>query len=144
MLEAYRSLGGAGRGPLQRDRGGSARGQLCWSTGHLSQRERRGRAAGSDHELLGFLGQRASIFLSGEPRSATGDGDVAVVVQRMIDPAVAGVVFTANPITGTRTEMVIDAVRGLGDKVVGGSVIPDHYRLTAEGLVAPREGLLDC
>ena len=49
---------------------------------------------------------------------------MAVVVQRMIDPAVAGVVFTANPITGTRTEMVIDAVRGLGDKVVDGAVIP--------------------
>jgi rifampicin phosphotransferase len=67
---------------------------------------------------------------------------MAVVVQRMIDPAVAGVVFTANPIIGTRTETVIDAVRGLGDKVVDGSVIPDHYRLTAEDLVAPREGCL--
>ena len=69
---------------------------------------------------------------------------MAVVVQRMIDPAVVGVVFTANPITGTRTEMVIDAVRGLGDKVVDGAVISDHYRLTAEGLVAPREALFDC
>ncbi|GAA5118422.1 PEP/pyruvate-binding domain-containing protein [Pseudonocardia adelaidensis] len=66
-------------------------------------------------------------------RAAGGFGDaavqMAVVVQRMVDPAAAGVLFTANPITGTRTEMVVDAVAGLGDVVVDGSVVPDHYVL---------------
>ncbi len=52
---------------------------------------------------------------------------MAVVVQRMVDPAAAGVAFTANPITGTRTEIVIDAVAGLGRSVVDGSVAADHY-----------------
>ena len=69
VLEAYRSLGG---GPVAVRSSATAEdlpeASFCWSTGHLSQRERRGRAAGSDHELLGFLGQRASILLSGEPR----------------------------------------------------------------------------
>ena len=55
-------------------------------------------------------------------RRAGGFGDapvgMAVVVQRMVDSAAAGVLFTANPITGTRTEMVVDAVAGLGDVVV--------------------------
>lgn len=67
-------------------------------------------------------------------REAGGFGDapvrMAVVVQRMVDPAAAGVLFTANPITGTRTEMVVDAVAGLGDVVVDGSVVADHYVLT--------------
>lgn len=54
---------------------------------------------------------------------------MAVVVQRMIDPMVAGVLFTANPITGCRTEMVVDAAPGLGTAVVDGSVVPDHYVL---------------
>jgi len=60
------------------------------------------------------------------------DADVgmAVVVQRMVDPAAAGVLFTANPITGTRTEMVVDAVAGLGDAVVEGTTDADHYVLT--------------
>jgi pyruvate,water dikinase len=49
----------------------------------------------------------------------------------MVDPAAAGVLFTANPITGTRTEMVVDAVAGLGDVVVDGSVAADHYVLNA-------------
>jgi rifampicin phosphotransferase len=66
-------------------------------------------------------------------REASGFGDaparMAVVVQRMVDPAAAGVLFTANPITGTRTEMVVDAVAGLGDVVVDGSVAADHYVL---------------
>jgi rifampicin phosphotransferase len=52
---------------------------------------------------------------------------MAVVVQRMVDPVAAGVAFTANPITGTRTEIVIDAVAGLGRSVVDGSVAADHY-----------------
>ena len=56
---------------------------------------------------------------------------MGVVVQRMVDPVAAGVLFTANPITGSRTEMVVDAVPGLGDVVVDGSVTADHYVLDA-------------
>jgi phosphohistidine swiveling domain-containing protein len=55
---------------------------------------------------------------------------MAVVVQRMVDPVAAGVAFTANPITGTRIEIVIDAVAGLGMSVVDGSVAADHYVLS--------------
>jgi phosphohistidine swiveling domain-containing protein len=52
---------------------------------------------------------------------------LAVVVQRMIDAAAAGVMFTANPITGSRDEIVIDASPGLGEAVVSGAVNPDHF-----------------
>jgi pyruvate,water dikinase len=54
---------------------------------------------------------------------------MAVVVQRMIDPAVAGVLFTANPLTGRRTEMLVDAAPGLGTAVVDGASTVDHYVL---------------
>src|SRR5918995_277466 len=40
---------------------------------------------------------------------------IAVVVQRMVDADVAGVMFTANPVTGARDEVVLDASRGLGE-----------------------------
>ena len=40
--------------------------------------------------------------------------------------------FTANPITGTRTQMVVDATAGLGDVVVDGSVTADHYVLDGD------------
>jgi pyruvate,water dikinase len=52
---------------------------------------------------------------------------LAVVVQRMVDAAVAGVLFTANPVTGRRHEAVIDASPGLGEAVVSGAVNPDHF-----------------
>ena len=52
---------------------------------------------------------------------------LAVVVQHMIDAAAAGVMFTANPITGSRNETVIDASPGLGEAVVSGAVNPDHF-----------------
>ncbi len=54
---------------------------------------------------------------------------LAVVVQRMVDAAVAGVMFTANPVTGARHETVVDASPGLGEAVVSGAVNPDHFVL---------------
>ena len=57
---------------------------------------------------------------------------MAVVIQRMLDPAVARVPFTANPITGTWTEMVVDAVAGLGTRVVDGSAAADHYVISED------------
>jgi rifampicin phosphotransferase len=54
---------------------------------------------------------------------------LAVVVQRMVAAEVAGVMFTANPISGARDEIVIDANPGLGEAVVAGLVTPDHFVL---------------
>ncbi len=52
---------------------------------------------------------------------------LAVVVQRLVPADVSGVLFTANPLTGHRGEMVIDATFGLGEALVSGQVEPDHY-----------------
>jgi rifampicin phosphotransferase len=63
----------------------------------------------------------------------TDDGvGLAVVVQRMVDAAAAGVLFTADPITGRRGRAVVDAAPGLGDEVVSGSIDPDHYAIDPE------------
>lgn len=51
---------------------------------------------------------------------------LAVVVQRLVDVKTAGVLFTANPVTGRRREAVIDAALGLGEAVVSGATNPDH------------------
>ena len=52
---------------------------------------------------------------------------LAVVVQEMVDAKAAGVLFTANPVTGKRNQAVIDASPGLGEAVVSGAVNPDHF-----------------
>jgi phosphoenolpyruvate synthase/pyruvate phosphate dikinase len=50
---------------------------------------------------------------------------LAVVVQAMVNAEVAGILFTANPISGERNEMMINAAWGLGEAIVGGLVTPD-------------------
>ncbi|WP_397333730.1 PEP/pyruvate-binding domain-containing protein [Ornithinimicrobium sp. INDO-MA30-4] len=49
-----------------------------------------------------------------------------MVVQRMVPADRAGVLFTADPITGARDRVVIDSDPGLGEAVVSGLVTPDH------------------
>ncbi|WP_406076677.1 PEP/pyruvate-binding domain-containing protein [Micromonospora sp. NBC_00858] len=65
---------------------------------------------------------------------------MAVVVQRMVAPAVAGVLFTANPLTGRRDEMAVDAAPGLGTTVVDGAATVDHYVL--DGVTRDEAGCL--
>ncbi len=60
---------------------------------------------------------------------APADVAIAVVVQRMADAEAAGVLFTANPLTGRRAELVVDAAPGLGEAVVSGEVTPEHLVL---------------
>ena len=52
---------------------------------------------------------------------------LSVVVQNMVESEASGVLFTANPLNGRRTETVIDATLGLGEALVSGLVEPDHY-----------------
>jgi hypothetical protein len=64
---------------------------------------------------------------------------LAVVVQRMVESSVAGVLFTAHPVTGKRRQAVIDANPGLGEAVVSGATTPDHFVVnTATGELVER------
>lgn len=51
---------------------------------------------------------------------------MAVVVMEMVPAVVAGVAFSANPMTGSNDEVLINAAWGLGEAVVSGRVSPDH------------------
>ena len=65
---------------------------------------------------------------------AQAEMDIAVVVQRQIPSTRSGVMFTVNPATGTRDELVIEGSFGLGEAVVSGSVSPDRYVIGKEHL----------
>ena len=70
---------------------------------------------------------------------------MAVVVQIMVPADVAGILFTANPATGERTEMIVNASFGLGEAVVGGQVTPDTFVVDRESknvketMIGPKE-----
>ena len=65
---------------------------------------------------------------------------MAVVVQRMVFPQVAGILFTADPVTSNRKVVSIEASFGLGEALVGGQVNPDVYKVRGGELVARAVG----
>jgi len=62
---------------------------------------------------------------------------VGVVVQALLEPESAGVMFTRNPINGA-DERLVEASWGLGEAVVAGRVIPDNFRVDRSGHVLQR------
>jgi pyruvate,water dikinase len=57
---------------------------------------------------------------------------IAVMVQKMIQSDVSGVMFSVNPVTNDKDEIIIEAVWGLGEMIVQGSVVPDRYIVQKE------------
>lgn len=74
------------------------------------------------------LHYRASRHLRGE------DALMAVVVQKMVNVLVSGVMFTMDPVSGDRSKMVIEGAWGLGEGIVSGYVTPDHFVVSKEFL----------
>ncbi len=60
---------------------------------------------------------------------------MAVVVQEMVPSQVSGILFTANPATGDRSELIINSSFGLGEAVVSGQVTPDTYIVNRQDLI---------
>ena len=111
---------------------------------------------GSDHSHAGqFLSllnlsaeqmpdAAARVFASGmeghvaeyrATRGLDGAGGTAVLVQRMVDPRAAGVMFTADPVSGRRDRIVVSAIAGLGDRLVGGEEDGETTVLDRKGAV---------
>lgn len=64
--------------------------------------------------------------------------EMGVVVQEMVPADAAGVLFTANPMSGDGREMVVSAAPGLGEAVVGGGAADTYYVEKASGRVTGR------
>ncbi|QFU76095.1 pyruvate, water dikinase [Halioglobus maricola] len=68
---------------------------------------------------------------------------MCVVVQKMVDAAIAGVLFTVDPVSNRYDRLVIDAVEGLGEALVSGEATPDHYEYDASGELVYQELLAE-
>ena len=82
----------------------------------------------------GAVEYRKKMGLPGEPR-------IAIVVQRLIQADVAGVLFTRDPVTAAN-ERVIESAWGLGEGVVSGTITPDAFRLRADGTIVERRAAI--
>jgi phosphohistidine swiveling domain-containing protein len=71
--------------------------------------------------------QSARVSRYQATRTGMLDNQIAVLVQQMISPDASGVVFSANPVTGARDEIVVAAARGLGERIVSGEAVGDEW-----------------
>jgi phosphohistidine swiveling domain-containing protein len=62
----------------------------------------------------------------------------AVLVQRMVNPEVSGVAFSADPVSGRRSLAIVSAVPGLGTALVGGEAAADVFKVDRSGAVVDR------
>lgn len=88
-------------------------------------------ASGGGEGIAAYRRQRGL----GDP----GDGP-AVIVQQMVRADVAGVAFSADPVSGRRDRIVVSATEGLGDRLVAGEVDGTTWWLDAAGAIVERRG----
>ncbi len=95
---------------------------------------------GADEFLTAIRKCWASLWseraISYREKNGVGHNDIAmaVMVQRMVPAEVSGVIFTADPVTGDQASIHINAVRGLGEKLVSGKINPDQYKINKGSL----------
>ncbi|RDI55188.1 phosphoenolpyruvate synthase [Nocardia mexicana] len=134
VVEAYRALGDQVQVAVRSSAIGEDSATASFAGMNLSRTNIRGDDALMDAVIACW----ASLFT---PRVLTYRArrnmhrrpEMAVVVQRMVTARCAGVAFTADPATGNRDRVVIDAARGQGEVVVSGAAQPDTYVLDAAG-----------
>ena len=133
ILDAYHVLGGG----LVAVRS-SATAEDTAGTSFAGMNETFTNVEGDDTLIERVVGCWASLF--GErvisyraTQRVTDEPAIAVAVQRMVDSERSGVMFSADPATGDRSLVVIEAAFGLGEVVVGGHVEPDTYIVAKDG-----------
>ncbi len=64
---------------------------------------------------------------------------IAVVIQKMVNSEVAGVMFTVNPVSQDQNEILIESSYGLGEAVVSGAITPDEYSVKKKGFTIEKK-----
>jgi pyruvate,water dikinase len=85
---------------------------------------------------------RALAYRRGQGLSGEGMR-LAVLIQQLVLGDAAAVVFSANPVTGSRDEVVINAGWGLGESIVRGTVTPDTYVIRKSDLAVVSRAIAD-
>lgn len=73
-----------------------------------------------------------AIFYRNENKIPPGSERISVMVQKMIQSESSGVMFSIDPVSNQKDRIVIEAVWGLGEMIVQGSVVPDTYVVQKE------------
>src|SRR3989344_2355778 len=86
------------------------------------------------HKSWASLFTPRAIFYREEQKFDHMKVGIASVVQIMVASESSGVMFTVDPVTNDKAKITIEAILGLGELIVQGSVTPDHYELKKDDL----------
>lgn len=93
-----------------------------------------------DRCLAAAAAERVAAYREGlQDGAVEGVESIGIVVQRMVPARAAGVLFTADPVSGRRDRVVVDAVTGQGEALVSGHARPDHYLVDRSGRAVERD-----
>ncbi len=102
--------------------------------------------AGLFRTILNVVSHQDLIKAVNEVWSSAGEEDMAVIIQKQLDPNVAGVLFTRNPLDGSN-ETIIEYIEGLCDSLVSGRSdpkrikVPNDLDLSIEHINYPETGI---
>lgn len=147
LASAYESLGGAVavRSSALSEDGSDASFAGQYDTflnieGAQAVRDAVERCLDSAHARRAQAYKSAMRTESGEAPDASPAGDpMSVVVQRMVKARAAGVLFTVDPVSGARDQLVVEATRGLGEALVSGHVSAERYLVHRDGRVLSQQ-----
>lgn len=139
VFAAYATLGGVLKDALVAVRS-SATAEDLPTASFAGQQETFLNVKGEANLLLAIKEAWASLF---EPRAIFYRHDqnfnqlkvaLAVPVQKMVQSETSGVMFSIAPVSNDKTKIVIEAIFGLGEYIVQGTVTPDHYEVDKNAL----------
>jgi len=139
IFSSYRRLGGVLNDPLVAIRS-SATAEDLPTASFAGQQETFLNIQGEANVLLKVKEAWASLF---EPRAMFYRHEknfdhfrvgIAIVVQKMVHAETSGIMFTIDPVTNTKSKIIIEAIYGLGELIVQGSTTPDHYEVNKSTL----------
>ncbi len=139
IFTAYKTLGGSLTDPLVAVRS-SATAEDLPTASFAGQQETYLNVKGEANLILKIKAAWASlfearaIFYRHEQHFDHFRVGLAAVVQQMVESEKSGVMFTIDPVTNSKQTIVIEAVYGLGEMIVQGTVTPDHYEVDKQSL----------
>src|SRR3990172_3838139 len=84
------------------------------------------------HSLVAVRSSARAIFYREQNKIPHEKVKISVIVQKMVQSEVSGVMFSMDPVTNDKDRIIIEAVWGLGELIVQGSVVPDRYVVQKE------------
>lgn len=67
---------------------------------------------------------------------------IAVPVQKMVNSQTSGIMFTIDPVTNNKNTIIIEAIFGLGELIVGGRETPDHYEVSKKDFTITKKTIV--